>query len=255
MKTRISFKAFIRFIALAGLAGSFLPAPAVAEDLEYSLTPYLWAAGLDGTVDAFANLPPATVDLSFSDLLGNINAAAMVKGEAWRGQYGLSFDLSFVDIEQEATLRGIVYDTASLRTKIWLVTVAGEYRLSQSEQGYLDFIGGIRYSSWESIIKLTGTQAGFSRSGKDDWFDPVIGLQFMRDLGDANWYADGALLLGGFGVGADLIWDASLNLGYRWSQTFSTTLGYRYNDIDYEDDGFVVDVAVTGFVLGLNWAW
>jgi len=49
------------------------------------------------------------------------------------------------------------------------------------------------------------------------------------------------------------MWDANLNLGYQWTKGFSTTLGYRYVDVDYEDDGFLYDVAQSGPVLGLSW--
>ena len=36
-------------------------------------------------------------------------------------------------------------------------------------------------------------------------------------------------------------------------ETFSTTLGYRYLDVDYEKDDFLYDVSQDGPVLGLSW--
>jgi hypothetical protein len=48
-------------------------------------------------------------------------------------------------------------------------------------------------------------------------------------------------------------WDANINLGYQWTQGFSSTIGYRYLDVDYADDGFLYDVAQDGLVLGLSW--
>jgi opacity protein-like surface antigen len=49
------------------------------------------------------------------------------------------------------------------------------------------------------------------------------------------------------------MWDANLNLGYRWTETFSTTFGYRYLDVDYEDGTFLYDVSQDGLTLGLSW--
>jgi hypothetical protein len=49
------------------------------------------------------------------------------------------------------------------------------------------------------------------------------------------------------------MWDANLNLGYQWTTGFSTTIGYRYLDVDYEKDAFLYDVAQDGLILGLSW--
>ena len=50
-------------------------------------------------------------------------------------------------------------------------------------------------------------------------------------------------------AGSDFMWDANLNLGYRWTETFSTTFGYRYLDVDYEDGTFLYDVSQDGLTL------
>ena len=63
----------------------------------------------------------------------------------------------------------------------------------------------------------------------------------------------GAFTVGGFGVGSDLMWDASLNLGYQWMEGFSTTIGYRYLDVDYDKDGYVYDIAQDGPTIGFIW--
>lgn len=60
-------------------------------------------------------------------------------------------------------------------------------------------------------------------------------------------------LIGGFGAGSDLMWDANINLGYRWTSGFSTTIGYRHFEVEYEDDTFLYDVVRTGPMLGLSW--
>jgi hypothetical protein len=221
----------------------------------YSVTPYLWLAGISGTVDGFALLPPAEVDVGFlDDILGNINFAAMFAVEARKDRYGLFVDLAYVDVEEGATLRGVIYDSVNLQAKLWLSKIAGEVRLVESEGGHLDLLAGLQYMSWENSLKFSGDRSR-DATGKDDWFDPLIGVKGARGIGDSAWFVNGFLMLGGFGVASDMTWDANLNLGYQWTGTFSTTVGYRYFDVDYEDDGFAVDVAMDGLVIGFNWAW
>jgi len=90
-------------------------------------------------------------------------------------------------------------------------------------------------------------------SHKEDWIDPIIGLKGLSPLWRSKFFISGAFAFGGFGVGSDFMWDASVNLGYQWTKGFSTTLGYRYLDVDYEDGDFLYDVAQDGLVLGLSW--
>jgi len=49
------------------------------------------------------------------------------------------------------------------------------------------------------------------------------------------------------------MWDSNVNLGYQWTERFSTTLGYRYLVVDYENSDFLYDVKQEGFVLRLSW--
>lgn len=63
----------------------------------------------------------------------------------------------------------------------------------------------------------------------------------------------GRVLILIIGAGSDFMWDLSINLGYQWTDTLSTTTGYRYLDVDCEEDGFLYDVAQDGPILGLSW--
>mgnify|MGYP000488264672 FL=1 len=114
--------------------------------------------------------------------------------------------------------------------------------------------GGIRYWSVESKLSLeAGLLPARKISNKEDWLDPLIGLKGLTPIGESKFFVSGALAIGGFGVGSDFMWDANINLGYQWTKRFSTTFGYRYLDVDYEEDDFLYDVAQDGLVLGLSW--
>ena len=58
--------------------------------------------------------------------------------------------------------------------------------------------------------------------------------------------------VGGFGVGSDLTWDVFGGLGYQFNNSISATAGYRHLEVDYENNGFVFDVELSGPVIGMT---
>ena len=230
-----------------------------ADKWHFQLAPYAWLAGQKGKVASLPPLPPADVDVDFyDDIVGNIKGAIMLAGEARKGRFGVVMDVAYTDIEMEdPTPLGIFYSALTSRTKTWMVSGAGLYRLAEHENSFLDAIGGVRYWSIDSELTLKGPRFAFlserSVSNKEDWIDPIIGVKGLTPIGDSKFFVSGAFVIGGFGVGSDFMWDALINFGYQWTKGFSTTIGYRYLDVDYEDDGYLYDVAQDGLILGLSW--
>jgi hypothetical protein len=225
------------------------------DEWKFQIAPYAWLAGQEGKVATLPPLPPADIDVDFyDDVLGNIKGALMLVGEARKGRYGLVMDVAYTDIEVEEPTPGPFFTTIKSRTKSWIVSAAGLYRLAERERAFLDLVGGIRYWSVDSELSLSAGLIGPREiSNKKDWVDPLVGLKGLTPIGKSKFFVSGAFVFGGFGVGSDFMWDANINLGYQWTKTFSTTLGYRYLDVDYDDDGFLYDVAQSGLTLGLSW--
>jgi hypothetical protein len=210
-------------------------------------------------VATLPGLPSADIDIDFyDDVLKNINGAFMVVGEARKGRFGVVMDVAYTDIEMaDPTPLGIFYSKLSSRTESWLVSVAGFYRLVEHQKRFLDVIAGGRYWSVDSELSLKGpllpSLSQQSQSNKEDWVDPIFGLKGLAALGQSKFFVSGFLVIGGFGAGADFMWDANINFGYQWTTGLSSTIGYRYLDVDYADGGFLYDVAQDGIVLGLSW--
>ena len=87
-----SITAFITLFATAPLqAGvtqdsiSVQNAPAADDGWEFTLSPYAWAAGLNGSV-GIGNVV-SEVDLSFGDILENLDIGAMLHFEARKGRW------------------------------------------------------------------------------------------------------------------------------------------------------------------------
>lgn len=222
---------------------------------QFQLAPYAWLPGQEGTVSTLQGLPTVDLDLDFwDDILGNIHGAIFLIGEARKDRFGLFADIAYTDIKLEENTPGSYFSTFSSQTKTWMTTASGFYRVVDNPQSYLDFLAGVRYWDISSKLKLTAGALGQqSVTNKENWFDPVVGMKGLTYFGSSNFFASGGFSIGGFGVGSDLMWDANINFGYAWSTTFSATIGYRYLDVDYDDDGYVYDVAQSGPTVGLSW--
>ena len=227
------------------------------EEWHFTVAPYAWLAGQKGSVATLPPLPSVDIDIDFwDDILGNINGALFLVGEARKGKYGALFDMAYVDIELESSTPGPIFSSVTSRTKAWIVSVAGSYRLVEKPDVFADLLVGIRYWSVDSTL---GLKSAILRdrevSNREDWVDPIVGLKGQSFIGASQFFVNGGLMIGGFGAGSGFMWDANFNLGYRWTETFSTTLGYRYLDVDYEKDDFLYDVSQDGPVIGLSWVF
>jgi hypothetical protein len=90
--------------ALAGLAFGSGVANGNESDWEFEVTPYLWAAGLDGNVGIRDRT--ADVDVSFRKLLKHLDGAIMVTGEARHGPWGFGIDLIYVNVSDQSGTPG-----------------------------------------------------------------------------------------------------------------------------------------------------
>jgi hypothetical protein len=258
--TRNSYR-FSKLLLCGILSFQILSISAYAESnnsdkWEFQLAPYAWLAGQKGTVATLPGLPEADIDVDFyDDVVGNINGVLMLIGEARKGRFGLVVDVAYTDIEMEDSVPyGTLYSAVGVQTKSWIVSIAGLYRLIERKNRFLDVIAGVRYWSVDTDLTLkAGLLPERSISNSEDWVDPLIGLKGLTPIGESNFFVSGAFVLGGFGAGSDFMWDANVNFGYQWTKGFSTTVGYRYLDVDYEKDDFLYDVVQQGPVLGLSW--
>lgn len=227
----------------------------------FELTPYVWGSAMKGDVQS-GSLPKTSVDMSFSDILDVLDFAAMATFEARKDRWGFLVDGIYVKVSDEGTARrsgpGPVGATltadADVKLKQTILSAAAAYRLSDGRSA-VDVLGGIRYSKIDadarisaSLFALTGS---VRRSGDKDWVDPYIGLRLQHAISD-RWTLVGYGDAGGFGVGSDLTWQASLGVNYAFTKDVSAKLGYRYLSFDYDKSNFVYDMKLQGIYLGVG---
>ena len=82
----------------------------------------------------------------------------------------------------------------------------------------------------------------------------MAGLRYSHFFND-RWSAVLRGEIGGFGVNADLVWQAVGTVGYRINDMATAYLGCRHAAVDYQNGGFTYDVASSGPVLGVTFNW
>lgn len=237
---------------IAGAMAAGTPAAVAADTWQFEGTPYLWASGMKGDVQA-GRLPKTAVDMSFSDIMDTLDFGLMGAFEARKGRWGILVDAIYMKVSDSADAsQGPLTVGADATVKQSMFAGAVAYRAMEGT-ALVDLIGGLRYTKLDvdakidaSLFNLAGT---VKRSGTKDWIDPYIGARVQVPFAD-RWTFVGYGDVGGFGVGADFTWQASAGVSYEFTKTVSGILGYRYFKVDYDHDGFVYDMRSDGIYLG-----
>ena len=242
------------FAALPLSLASAPPAQA-AEPWEFTLTTYLWAAGIDGDVGTFPALPPVSVDVSFGDIMDNFKFGAMALMEARKDRFLLLADFIYLDIgtSKDVSIPDAQFSEVRFDNKNIMSTMAVGYRVADASATKFDVLAGIRINAVDTSVDLlrpNGT--GLSADSDEAWVDPIFGARLRTPLGKKTTFAlygD----LGGFGVSSDFTWQAAATLQYQVSEHVVLSGGYRMLGVDYENDGYVFDVTMSGPMLGASY--
>jgi opacity protein-like surface antigen len=247
---------------LAGLVVAPAKAATSTTDAwQFEVTPYLYGSALGGTTGVGG--VTADIDLSFGDILENLDSGFMMMFEARKGPWGLGFDGVYFRLKDQKTSSwqgpgGIGSATGELETTMTqqIYQLAASYRVLDAEYK-IDAIGAARYTRLDTELDLVTTAGpllpGGTRNLKESnsWWDPVIGARAIVPFAE-GWSFVGYADLGGFGAGSRVTYQAIAGANWQFSPTFSAKAGYRYFYQDYDSNGFVWDMAQHGAYLGLG---
>ncbi len=239
-------------IATASLAEDS-KSPLASDDWSLSISPYIWGAGMKGSVASFPGTPAADFDVSFSDILENLDIAGMAIVQLRYQRYAAYMDLMYTDIsgDQETPL-GILFEDVTLETETFIGTFGGAYRPIETDHASLDLLAGIRVWSVDTRLTLEGGALPDQEfEYNEDWIDPIIGFHGYYQF-DNGIFLTNLSQVGGFGVGSDLTWDSFAGIGYQFNDSISAIAGYRHLEVDYEHNGFIFDVEMSGPVIGMT---
>jgi hypothetical protein len=230
------------------------PKPAASADDDqwhFDFTPYLWFAGVSGTVGAVGR--DASVHVSPGDLLSHFHLGLMANVEARKNRLVLPLDFMWINLQAS---KGTPFDPglSSVQVKVTESILAPKvgYRIVDREKVKVDALVGIRY--WHLGEHLNFQPSGLfnNLSPTQNWVDGVAGGKFVFALspkasvtvaGDAG------------GGGSSLDYQVAGVLGFRLCRVAILDLGYRYLYVNYQTNApklAVFDAHESGALLGVT---
>lgn len=244
-------------LVLTGLfftLGAWGTAQAEERNWEFTVAPYFWMSGLDGKMAAFPPLPPVSVDASFSDVLDALDMAFLVAGEARKGKFALVADIQYYDLGLDGQTPGDLYSGVAVTTKLNLYSLGVAYRMAGDGESFLDGVAALRRVSADNTLSFSeGQLPSVSVSSSESWTDPMLGVKGRTKLAE-RWYVSGWALLA-VGGDSDSAWDAFAAVNYQMTRQWQAHFGYRHMDIDHQEAGFLYDLAQSGPMLGVSYAF
>ncbi|MEZ9701268.1 hypothetical protein AB4455_05900 [Vibrio sp. 10N.261.46.E12] len=237
-------------IVLTGVLASssaFSSPNTVQKSWEFSLSPYMWLTDHKGSGGSPA-LPPA--DISSKDLLSDAHFSASFVAAAQKGAHGIYADYSYSDLRSEEMI-GPIIGNFNVNTKTTLFSLAYGFDVWENSNTNVKLLAGARY--WDVDYQYKIDSITFSSEASDRWFDATLGVWAKHHFENSKFYLSGGANVGG--LSSKYFYDVQTNLGYQWTSSIGTLLGYRYFDVDYNKNDFVYDVAQKGLHLGFSWSF
>jgi hypothetical protein len=135
----------------------------------------------------------------------------------------------------------IVAKETALRIRIDALHLQGEARRAAVNR----IVSAAETQIADQLASVLRTKLNQSISRQDDWFDPYVGLRTRYNFNKTVYTAVRGEI-GGFGVGADLMWEVEGVLGINLTRSIFTELGYRALGGNFEENDFKFDVVMHG---------
>lgn len=232
-----------------GPSGSAPASPRSSEPSDQgfhvAFTPYLWFAGLHGTVGALGQ--QASVHASFGDIFSYLNLGLMFAVEPRYNRIVMPLDFMWMKLSDDKALP-VNEVASSVKVKVNQDMLAQKigYRVIDSERLKVDGLVGIRY--WHMGNTLTLQPAvGNGLYASADWVDAVAGAKFQAMLTPKLVLT----ILGDAGAGgANTDYQVAGLIGWKLKK-FTLQGGWRYLSVNYRPTGgFVYDMNTSGLIFG-----
>jgi hypothetical protein len=225
--------------------------PGRLADWSFEISPYLWMAGLDGTIQPVAGGPTFQSSLSFGDILENLDAGFFLSGSARRDRFVILGDLYYISASDTVRTPRLAPIT-SIRGEAEILqgTLAAGWRAVDRPTYSLDLLAGVR--AGENRIEVQARAGDTTvRQVRDDitYAAPILGVRGRVALSDrvsVTGYGD----FGGGTSSVDSTWQLSATIDYHLSDRAALSVGYRHESLDIDNDGARSNTDTSGFLVG-----
>jgi hypothetical protein len=243
-------------ITLDQTASGSVPQNATTADDDhwhFAISPYLWFAGVNGTVGALDRT--VGFHASIGDVLSKFNIGLMGLAEARKNRFLVPIDFMWIKLSDD---RGLPLSPfpgiTSIKVKVTqtVLTPKTGYRVLDHEKLKADAVVGIRY--WHLAQNLSLQPSGLlsNSSQSANWVDVVGGARFIMPLSPKAVFT---VMGDAGGGGANVDYQVVGVLGYKIKPSVILQAGWRYLDVNYRPSGtfrFVYDAAQSGPLLGVT---
>ncbi len=218
---------------------------------QFTVAPYLWAAGINGKIGINGFVSEA--DVPFSKVFKSLDFAGFLAGEARKGNWIVLGDFQYVknSLSNDLTHGGLGASVDLLSEQVKVAMALG-YVLYEDEAHFLRAHVGAQYSYVNSEVTFNGPGPLGGLKSSKGWVDPFIGMKYDYRF-HPKWSLGFLGDVGGFGVSSDELWQLMGIVAYDLNPKWKLLAGYRIQSIDYSEGGFLFDVDTEGFLLGAKY--
>lgn len=234
------------------------PIPKVDNAWRFEVTPYLWSPGLRGTVNTNTDVAKS-VDLTSSNVLGDLKSGGMISAEAHKGKWGIMGDLVSATLQKSGSVpvetpdgRLTLGDKAT--AQMTLLTGVFTYTVANTKDAYVDALLGVRAIDLtvSGKVNIDGTSLQASTSKKTSTVDPIIGAKGRYRIADSSWYIPFYGDIGGGGGTTNITWQAMTGIGKTFNSLIDASLTYRALYFDMKDGGVLAKTTMFGPQLSVT---
>jgi hypothetical protein len=255
---RIANKArnvFVVLVAVALPTLSLAAAPDADPDKwTFGVEVYAWGAAI-----GIETIGGNDIDISFSDIIDNLDLTVMAMTMARKGNWTVLADVIYMDLDDDQNGAvnfpnhpnlPAVSTYGKVQMQAFIGTLEGGYKVFESESTRLDAMLGARYLDVDVDLTLDVGSFGTKASDSEGNWDGIVGLLGKTNLGEKwylTYYAD-------VGTGqSDLTWQALASLSYRFKHV-DAAVGYRYLDYEFDNDNveFLDSLDISGPYAGVK---
>jgi hypothetical protein len=240
-------------LAIALLVAATAAAPAAVAAGELDLTPYLWIPSVNGSIGTGGGGTGLGDRVSVSFTPEYRIGGAMVN-LSWRQDRFTAFgDWTYANVRATSPSPfGLAYGDVHGQVIGNVAQLFAGYLLLERHGMKLDaFIGARGYGLTGRLDLEAGTAPAADLSAHDLWADAAIGLRFAAVV-DHHWLG---YLRGDIGAGGSrFTWQGYAAAGYQfgWGALLA---GWRYLYIDRAEGSLQLKLALSGPVIGANFAF
>ncbi len=243
------------------------------EKWQFTANIYGWFAAVNGKVNFPGDLGSTDIHVPFSDLLNHLKMGFMGAVDAHNGRWGVFTDALYMDVGglKSQTLDfsigniGIPASTTAdvnLDLKVWVWTVAGEYRVVSDPAWTVDLLAGGRMLYLKPTLgwSINGDlgpifipgRSGSKNVSETIW-DGIVGVKGRYAFGeDRTWFVPFYLDVG---TGqTKFTWQGLAGVGYAYSWG-DVLAAWRYLDWNAKSTKPVADLNMSGPMLGVALHW